>query len=86
MSGTDTSDLFCEETTLLLLTISFAGEYLWKLDVVRACTSVLSKHACLCHIPISPSHVYVIEKHPQNGFVLYPRTLVLCNDDTYEES
>lgn len=82
MSDTNTLDLFCKKTTLLLLTISFAVEYIWKLDVVRACTSVLSKHAYLCHIPVSPSHVYVVEEHRPNGFVLYPITLVMHNDDT----
>lgn len=82
MSGTDTLGLFCKETMLLLLTISFAVEYMWKLDVVRACTSVLSKHTYLCHIPVSFSHVYVVEKHSPNGIVLCPVTLLLHNDDT----
>lgn len=82
MSGTNTLDLFCKKTPLLLLTVSFAVEYIWKLDVVRACMSVLSKHAYLCHIPISPSHVYVVEVHPPNGSVLYPMTLVMHNGDT----
>lgn len=86
MSGTDTLDLFCKEITLLLLTISFAVEYLWKLDVVRARTSVLSKHTYLCHIPVSLSHVYVVEEQSPNGFVLCPMTLVLHNDDIYKES
>ena len=40
----------------------------------------------VCHVPIHPGHVYVVEKHPQNGFVFYPVTLVLRNDDAYEES
>lgn len=44
--------------------------------------SLLSKCAYLCHMPISPSYVYVVEKHSPNGFVLYPKTLVMHNDDT----
>jgi len=48
--------------------------------------TVLSKHAYLCHIPVGPGHVYVVEENSQNVFVLYPMTLVLCDGDIYEES
>lgn len=48
---------FCKEIALSLLTISFAEGCLWKLDVVRACPYVLSKHAYLFYIPVSPSHI-----------------------------